>query len=71
LQQIVQSWKSYTAHELQKKFQRGVPVWQDEYFDRIVRDESELQQKANYILGNPRKRWPELEDYPWAWFAQD
>jgi len=71
LQQIVQSWKSYTAHELQKKFQRGVPVWQDEYFDRIVRDESEFQQKANYILGNPRKRWPELEDYPWAWFAQD
>jgi hypothetical protein len=42
----------------------NTPVWQDEYFDRIVRGEAELSQKAQYILGNPFKRWPELENYP-------
>jgi REP element-mobilizing transposase RayT len=66
LQQIVHSWKSFTANGLRKLRERAVPVWQDEYFDRIVRDEADLIQKAEYILGNPVKRWPETEDYPWA-----
>jgi hypothetical protein len=61
------SWKSFTANGLRKLRERAVPVWQDEYFDRIVRDEEDLIQKAEYILGNPVKRWPETEDYPWAW----
>jgi REP-associated tyrosine transposase len=42
-------------------------VWQDESFDRIVRNEGELEQKFNYILGNPWKRWPSLDRYPWVW----
>ncbi len=66
LQQIVHSWKSFTANALRKTRTRAVPVWQDEYFDRIVRDEAELLQKTEYILGNPVKRWPEIEDYRWA-----
>jgi len=66
LQQIVHSWKSFTANGLRKLRERAVPVWQDEYFDRIVRDEADLIQKAEYILGNPVKRWPETKEYPWA-----
>ncbi len=42
-------------------------VWQEEYFDRVVRDEAELVEKAQYILDNPRKRWPEGRDYLWVW----
>jgi REP-associated tyrosine transposase len=67
LQQIVHSWKSFTANKLRKFRQRGAPIWQAEYFDRIVRDETDLFQKARYILGNPLKRWPDAEDYPWVW----
>ncbi len=33
---------------------------------RVVRDESELLEKATYILHNPWKRWPELEEYLWV-----
>ena len=40
-------------------------VWQDESFDRIVRDQAELNEKGRYILGNPFKRWPELNTYEW------
>lgn len=39
---------------------------QDEYFDRIVRDEAELLEKAQYIINNPFKVWPEIEEYPWV-----
>ena len=67
LQEIVHSWKSFTANGLRKFRERAVPVWQDEYFDRIVRDEADLIQKAEYILGNPGKRWPETEKYSWVW----
>lgn len=71
LQDIVQAWKSYSAHIISDK-QRGLrEVWQDEYFDRIVRNEAEYVEKMGYILGNPRKRWPEMEDYPWVWMAQE
>jgi REP element-mobilizing transposase RayT len=66
LQRIVHSWKSFTANQLRTLGERSAPVWQAEYFDRIVRDEDDLIQKANYILNNPAKRWPEIQDYPWV-----
>ncbi len=71
LQDIIHAWKSFAAHKLRQDFGRRAPVWQDEYFDRIVRDERELLDKAQYILYNPLKTWPEVEDYPWVWVKQE
>jgi REP element-mobilizing transposase RayT len=67
---IVHSWKSYTGHELVKKYKRTSPVWQDEYFDRIMRSEAEFYEKAAYILYNPHKRWPNIENYKWVAFSE-
>ena len=67
LEKIIWSWKSYTANQFQRKMWRAGRVWQDEYFDRVVRDEAELFEKVNYILKNPWKRWPEAIEYPWVW----
>ena len=66
LEQVVHGWKSFTTHQLQHAFGRIGRVWQTEYFDRVVRDEAELLEKATYILHNPWKRWPELEEYLWV-----
>ena len=63
---IAHSWKSFTANQMQRKFHRRGSVWQDESFDRIIRDEEEYLQKGNYILNNPFERWPELEEYLWV-----
>jgi len=52
---------------MQREHTRFGQVWQDEYFDRITRDQQEHAQKAAYIVGNPQKRWPEIRDYPWVW----
>jgi putative transposase len=71
LEKIIHSWKSFTAHAMQRRHGRGGRVWQDEYFDRIVRDEKELEQKFDYILGNPFARWPELKEYRWVWPKRD
>ena len=66
LSQLVHSWKSFSANRLQRQFNRQKSVWQDEYFDRIVRDEAELLEKAQYIINNPFKIWPAIEEYQWV-----
>jgi REP element-mobilizing transposase RayT len=45
LASILHSWKSFTAREMQRKHKRYGRVWQDEYFDRIVRDDKGFAQK--------------------------
>ena len=66
LKQIVHSWKSFTANRLQREHRRVGAVWQQESFDRIVRDEAEWLEKIRYIMNNPLKRWPELRSYEWV-----
>ncbi len=64
---IVQSWKSYTSNRMQRGFGRIGAVWQKEYFDRVIRDDEEFSNQIAYILGNPGKRWPDIEGYQWVW----
>jgi hypothetical protein len=69
LSAILHNWKSYTAHRIRKAGDRGVPIWQDESYDRIVRSERELSAYMRYIWENPIKRWPGQAKYQWLWFV--
>ena len=71
LQDVVHSWKSYSANRLQRAHRRIGAVWEEEYFDRIVRGEKEFKQTIEYILFNPWKRWPELQEYRWVWASEE
>ncbi|MBL8745133.1 MAG: class I tRNA ligase family protein [Phycisphaerae bacterium] len=55
LPELVQSIKRHSAREIDKS--RGVEgtLWQEEYFDRIVRDADEFAEKWNYMVFNPVK----------------
>ena len=67
LEQIVHSWKSYTAHEINRQLGRSGAVWQTEYFDHIVRNEEALGRFEEYIHQNPlveRASRPFPEDDP-------
>jgi REP element-mobilizing transposase RayT len=69
LSPLIHSVKRFSTHEINR--QRGVKgsLWQDERYDRIVRDEAEFLEKWNYIRNNPVKA--ELtarpEEYPWLY----
>lgn len=63
LDEILQSWRSYTANQLQRKSGRIGKIWQEEPYDRVMRNLTEVKQKGNYILDNPFRRWPELREY--------
>lgn len=53
LDQIIHSWKSYSANQINKTLSRGGPVWQEEYFDHVVRNERSLDRFEAYIRQNP------------------
>jgi REP element-mobilizing transposase RayT len=40
----------------------GTPLWQRDYYDRIIRSEKEYEQTALYILNNPQN-WEADEEY--------
>jgi REP element-mobilizing transposase RayT len=71
LHDILHSWKSYSARNLDKDQKRDGQVWQHEYWDRIIRDVEEFEHKINYIDNNPKKRWPGTKNYKWQFINSD
>ena len=55
LGKILHSWKSFSAHEINKQTGRKGDVWQHETYDHIVRDPDSLWHFAKYIVDNPRQ----------------
>ena len=47
------SIKGFTAHAINKHRNRTGTVWQDEFFDRMVRHQEEKAEKWDYIRQNP------------------
>ena len=61
LGELLHSVKSYSAHQIAKarKDRRDAgptrPIWQDERYDRWIRDDDEFAEKWQYIADNPVK----------------
>ncbi len=49
---VLESVKSYSAHKLNRSRNRTGAVWQREYYDHIIRNESEFQARIRYIFEN-------------------
>ena len=61
---IVQNFKSNTTREINRLRQtRGIPVWQRNYYERVIRNDAELDRIRLYIQDNPR-RWGDDEENP-------
>ena len=53
---IVQNFKSTSTRQVNTLRQiSGLPLWQRNYFERIIRDEHELNRIREYIFNNPLK----------------
>ncbi len=52
---IIGRLKSYTANECNKKLNRSGSFWQDESWDRVIRNNDELERIIRYVLYNPVK----------------
>ena len=72
LSRIMKGTKGVSANIINK--QRGTKgqIWQDESFDRIIRDEAEYHEKILYMYNNPIKR--ELTEDPenyYGWYINE
>jgi putative transposase len=69
LGEILHSIKRFSARKINQANRIQGSLWQDERYDRIVRDDAEFLEKWDYIRNNPLKAglvsYP--EDYPWLY----
>jgi hypothetical protein len=48
-------WSAEVATSINKHLHREGPLWQEDYFDRLIRDEEHFTNCARYIRRNPQK----------------
>ncbi len=52
---ILHSWKSYTAKRANRILGRRGQFWDEDYYDRFIRDDDHLRSATDYIEQNPVK----------------
>ncbi|MGQ9925797.1 MAG: transposase [Chloroflexaceae bacterium] len=64
LAEIVRALKTFSARRINETRRTpGVPVWQRNYYEHIIRDDDSLDRIRQYILDNPL-RWLEDREHP-------
>jgi len=53
LAEVIQSWKSFTAHQINRALGQSGRVWQSESFDHIVRSNDDYDRFVGYVDRNP------------------
>ncbi len=60
---VIRAFKSMSAIAVNRAMDRqGVPVWQRNYYEHIIRNEPELNRIREYIVNNPLN-WETDENY--------
>lgn len=63
LSEIIRALKTFSAKKINKlRDIKGVPVWQKNYFEHIIRDENALNKIREYIINNPIN-WEKDKNY--------
>ena len=63
LPELVRAFKSFSARRINAaRHTPGVPVWQRNYYEHIIRNQDEWQRIRDYILANP-ENWGVDEDH--------
>ncbi|MEP6668164.1 MAG: transposase [Chthoniobacter sp.] len=53
LKVFVGKWKEWTAKFLNRRLGASVPLWQEEFFDHLLRSHESYAQKWDYVQQNP------------------
>ncbi len=51
--QLIRNWKGYSSRKVNTLLSRAGKLWQDDYWDRYIRDEAHFQKVVHYIETNP------------------
>ncbi len=67
LEEYMHSIKRHSGFECNKLLGKHSPFWQEESYDRLVRDREELHRILNYVLNNPVKAGLCKNKKDWKW----
>ena len=69
LPEIMKSIKGRFARQINVALKRSGPVWQEEFFDHVLRSNNSLVDRVEYVCQNPvRAGIVKTESgYPWIW----
>jgi putative transposase len=60
---ILKSLKGYSAYRINQIRSQQGSLWQDDYWDRLIRSESHFKKVEEYIANNPRNAGLRMGDY--------
>ncbi|MGH7146088.1 MAG: REP-associated tyrosine transposase [Planctomycetota bacterium] len=64
---VVKGWKSVTARGIHRICGSRGRVWQEEYWDRFIRDRSHYRSAMQYMAENPVKAKLVYRPEDWSW----
>ena len=69
--EVLRSWKSYTAHAINKVLGRSGQLWQRDSYNHIIRSEKEYYNQMWYVWNNPQCLPAEISKWRWSILQQE
>jgi REP-associated tyrosine transposase len=71
LAELMHGIKGSSSHAVNRHLKRRGTIWQSESFDRLLRSDESVAQKAEYICENPVRAGlvERVDEWPWIWRA--
>lgn len=69
LPEIMHALKGASARRINLALERSGPVWQEEFFDHVLRSNDSLAEKVEYVCQNPVRAGlaKNVLEYRWLW----
>jgi len=67
LSRIVHSWKSFTAKAIAQRVHVSGKLWQEDYWDRVIRNDAHFAAAVDYIVNNPVHAGLAVTPEAWPW----
>jgi REP element-mobilizing transposase RayT len=73
LPRFIQAWKQWTSKRISGELKFAAPIWQEEFFDHVLRSSESYRQKWEYVRENPVRG--ELvataDEWPWQGHVEE
>jgi putative transposase len=64
---FMQAWKQWTSKRMARELKLSGKIWQEEFFDDVLRSSESYSQKWDYVKENPVRAGLVSESHEWPW----
>ena len=71
LSELMQHWKQWSSKRIKNELRLEGAIWQEEFFDHLLRSHESYSEKWNYVEKNPVRAGlvERAEDWPFAGYV--